>query len=264
MCAVLNYPLQQVFSNQIHRHAMLDIDEVVFRLHWKIIRPEWCRGSIAAKLFEKLSEVERQDIGWWMVDSVHLCLYAVIEMWRLCERFCIYIDDLLLTLSRSRAGCFINNDFVGALAYADDIVLIAPTTSALRKLLSTCGDYASEYCICFNADKSMCLVILPKKRHDLHSCLNECRFTINSQPIENVESFKHLGHVISSQMEDAADITNRRNDFVGQVNNLLCYFRKLTSHVKYILFRSYCTSFLGCELCSLLSNNLPRSVHRMA
>jgi hypothetical protein len=145
---------------------------------------------------------------------------------------------------------------VGALAYADDIVLIAPTASALRKLLSICGDYASEYCISFNADKSKCLVILPKKRHDLHSCLNECRFTINNQPIENVESFKHLGHVISSQMEDAADITNRRNDFVGQVNNLLCYFRKLTSHVKYRLFRSYCTSFYGCELWSLLSNNL--------
>jgi hypothetical protein len=83
--------------------------------------------------------------------------------------FCICIDDLLLTLSRSRAGCFFGKNSVGALDYANDIVLIAPTASALRTLLSICGDYASEYCISFNSEKSKCLVILLKKRHDLHS-----------------------------------------------------------------------------------------------
>jgi len=45
--------------------------------------------------------------------------------------FRLYIDDLLLLLSRSGVGCFIGNNFVGALAYADDIVLAAPTASAL-------------------------------------------------------------------------------------------------------------------------------------
>ena len=62
--------------------------------------------------------------------------------------------------------------------------------------------------------------------------------------------------MISSQMEDTFDIVCRRNDFVGQVNNLLCYFRKLTSCVKYRLFRFYCTSFYGCELLSLTANKL--------
>ena len=57
-------------------------------------------------------------------------------------------------------------------------------------------------------------------------------------------------------MEDSSDIVSRRNDFVGQVNNLLCYFRKLTSSVKYRLFRSYCSSFYGCELWSLTANKL--------
>ena len=38
--------------------------------------------------------------------------------------FCIYIDDLLVRLAQSSVGCFIGFNFVGALAYADDIVLI--------------------------------------------------------------------------------------------------------------------------------------------
>ena len=173
--------------------------------------------------------------------------------------FCVYIDDLLLALSGSGVGCFIGNNFVGALAYADDIVLIAPTATALRKLLSICGDYASEYCISFNASKSKCLAILllPNKRRDLRNCIRiECVFTINNQRIDNVESFTHLGHVITSRLDDASDISARRNDFIGQVNNMLCYFRKLTSCVKYRLFRSYCTSFYGCELWSLTTCNI--------
>ena len=62
------------------------------------------------------------------------------------------IDDLLLALSKSGVGCYIGSNFVGALAFADDIVLIAPTATAMRKLLlSICGEFATEYCISFNA-----------------------------------------------------------------------------------------------------------------
>ena len=49
--------------------------------------------------------------------------------------FCVYIDDLLLLLSKAGVGCYIGQHFVGALAYADDLVIIAPTASALRRLL---------------------------------------------------------------------------------------------------------------------------------
>ena len=42
--------------------------------------------------------------------------------------FCIYLDGLLCRLAESKIGCYIGNVFVGALAYADDIALLAPTT----------------------------------------------------------------------------------------------------------------------------------------
>jgi len=95
--------------------------------------------------------------------------------------YCVYIDDLLLALSKSGVGCYIGSNFVGALAYADDIVLIAPTATAMRKLLSICGEYAIEYCISFNASKSKCLAVLPVNRREQISYLNECCFTVNKQ-----------------------------------------------------------------------------------
>jgi len=45
--------------------------------------------------------------------------------------FCVYIglDDLLLLLSKAGVGCCICYNFVGALEYADYIVLIALTAA---------------------------------------------------------------------------------------------------------------------------------------
>jgi len=50
--------------------------------------------------------------------------------------FCVYLDELLHALSEAKVGCYIGDTFVGALAYADDLVLTAPSANALRRLLS--------------------------------------------------------------------------------------------------------------------------------
>jgi len=50
--------------------------------------------------------------------------------------FCVYLDELVHTLSEAKAGCYIGDIFVGALAYADDLVLTAPSANALRKMLA--------------------------------------------------------------------------------------------------------------------------------
>jgi len=59
----------------------------------------------------------------------------------------MYIDDLLLLLSKADVGFCIGSNIVGALAYADDIVLIAPTETALRKRLIICDEYPRDYSI---------------------------------------------------------------------------------------------------------------------
>jgi len=67
--------------------------------------------------------------------------------------FCLYVDGLLVKLFKAGIGCFIGSNFVGALAYANDIVLLAPTASALRKMPVICDSYASEFHTVFNANK---------------------------------------------------------------------------------------------------------------
>lgn len=54
--------------------------------------------------------------------------------------FSVYIDGLLIRLSTVVARCHIGHQFVGILAYADYLVLLALTSSAIRKLLAICDD----------------------------------------------------------------------------------------------------------------------------
>ena len=67
--------------------------------------------------------------------------------------FSIYIDDLLLKLKNAGYGCNIGNYFVGALGYADDIVLLCPTKEGLRKMIKICEFYAAEHDLIFNGKK---------------------------------------------------------------------------------------------------------------
>ena len=68
--------------------------------------------------------------------------------------------------------------FVEALAYADDLVLLAPTPSAMRQLLRICDEYAYEFSIKFNAKKSKWLAIVSKKRRWLSTELDFCQFHV--------------------------------------------------------------------------------------
>ena len=75
--------------------------------------------------------------------------------------------------------------------------------------------------------------------------------SVGGNPIEQVHSFSHLGHIITADLNDREDILHRRNCFIGQVNNMLCFFSKLDSTVRSMLFSTYCSSRYGCELWSL-------------
>ena len=68
--------------------------------------------------------------------------------------FTVYIDDLLLELEKQGVSCFWKHHFAGALCYADDVALIAPSASALRLMLRACTQFASTHSLIFNASKT--------------------------------------------------------------------------------------------------------------
>ena len=53
--------------------------------------------------------------------------------------FCVYLDDILGYLKKCKHGCKLGINLINCIAYADDVVLIAPTTTGLQHLLYHVG-----------------------------------------------------------------------------------------------------------------------------
>lgn len=173
--------------------------------------------------------------------------------------FCVYVDGLLNRLAETGVGCYVGSNFLGALAYADDFVLMAPTPSAMRVLLNICNQFANEYSITFNGSKSKCIHYAG--HNHITDCLDNVNlhlpsFFIGSHIIDFVDSWSHLGHILSSDNKDNLDIEHRRIQMVKQVNDVLCYFGKLDAIVKLQLLYSYCSSLFGSVLWDMSCNGL--------
>ena len=65
---------------------------------------------------------------------------------------------MLNALQEENIGYFMGGVYAGALAYADDLMLLSPSVSALRKIANICQNYAQEYDIKFNGSKSQLII----------------------------------------------------------------------------------------------------------
>ena len=74
--------------------------------------------------------------------------------------FAVYVDSLHGRLEQSGVGCHIGGHFVGALAYANDVTLVASSRSGIRTLINVCEQFALDYNITFNGTKSQLMVFL--------------------------------------------------------------------------------------------------------
>jgi hypothetical protein len=128
--------------------------------------------------------------------------------------FGIYLDELLLRLKETKLGCHIGNLFLGALAYADDIILLAPTRRTLKAMLNIVRQCSVDYNISFNPDKSKLL----------HFCKQnniEMQFLFNGTCIHSCNKTTHLGNELGSGKE-LKSLKNVINDLM-----LMSHFRVL-------------------------------------
>ena len=47
------------------------------------------------------------------------------------------IDGLLHRLTRSGNGCFVGHEYVGRISYTDDLIIVAPSVSALKSMINS-------------------------------------------------------------------------------------------------------------------------------
>ena len=160
--------------------------------------------------------------------------------------FNIYTDDLITVLNNAKVGCIYNNVLTNNLMYADDAVLIAPSASALQKLLLLCENYAQHHDIMFNLKKTVCMCVNQKVLYPVALP----HIYLNGKILSYVDHQKYLGVHITSNKLDDIDIEQSVKAMYTRGNMLIRNFKHCSDNVKLCLFRTFCTSIYCCQLWS--------------
>jgi len=159
--------------------------------------------------------------------------------------FTIYLDSLLNSLQSSGRGCYWRQHFSGALCYADDLTILAPSPDALRKMLSDCETYADSHGIRFNVSKTQ-LICFRRSPRPVSS-----HFVFCNQVLPLVDSVLHLGNTLNHDLADKLDIQAKLTSFLRKANGVLFRFSFADVTTKMRLFQSFCLSLYGCALWKL-------------
>ncbi len=153
--------------------------------------------------------------------------------------FTVYLDELMVRLSKSRAGCHIDSMFAGAYAYADDVILLSPSVLGLMDMLKICESYAEEFQVIFNAGKSKLVVIngppIPGP------------LPFMGGTVEQVVQERHLGFRFGNCTKGQW-VDDLCKQMIMKANMLKSHFVNLPHDVMYALFKTYCMPLYGAQM----------------
>ena len=151
--------------------------------------------------------------------------------------FTVYVDELLIKLKSNGIGCHMGNQFVGALGYADDIILLCPTVAGLKKMISICEEYAKEHSIMFNGSKSKYLVFGNYKYNP--------NIKVNDENVSRCDSALYLGHLLHTKNTTNEIIDQAIKEFQKSYYGFISKFESCYNSTKNKLFHQSCCSMYG-------------------
>ena len=129
--------------------------------------------------------------------------------------FSVYLDDLLKQLRKLGLGCHMGGVWTGAAGYADDLILIAPSRTAMQRMLKVCEVYADQHNLQFSTNpvpaqsKSKCIFMCGYMDPDYPLPLQLC-----GQTLPWVQHGTHLGHELHQMCNMDMDISMKRAEFI--------------------------------------------------
>ncbi|XP_048489207.1 uncharacterized protein LOC125491404 [Plutella xylostella] len=123
------------------------------------------------------------------------------------------------------------------------MVLLSPSIKALRRLLAICARYAEDHGLKYNEKKTEMMVFKAGRGPDRVPPV-----FLKGSPVQVVNKFKYLGHILSSDLSDEADIERERRALAVRCNMLARRFARATNEVKITLFKAYCQSLYTSQL----------------
>ena len=219
-------------------------------LHWKMFGKLLARGvpkSILSLLIFWYTN-QRTCVGWGGQVSRTFYMTNGIKQGSLISPyiFNLYVESLNEALNDSGIGCCIASNPVNNLSWADDLVILSPSSHALQEMLKICDIFAKDHLMTFNTKKTKCMIFQTSQT----PITKEPTMVLSGKRLEYVEGFTYLGHIITSDLKDDVDICSQNRKLCARGNMLIRKFAACSPDVKCYLFRTYCYSIYGAALWS--------------
>ena len=132
----------------------------------------------------------------------------------------VYADGIIKKLRKSKLGCYVAGCWVGAVMYADDLALIAPTRVVLAAMLELVEKYGASLNLTFSSSqdpkkcKSFCLFFTG--RTTLRKVVFPAPLVLNGVRLPWREKAVHLGHTLHQDLTLNADAQEKRARFISK------------------------------------------------
>ena len=183
--------------------TLLDCSKAFDMVKYNILFSKLLDKGLPAVVMRTIIVVYEKKFAWVRWGKARSELFYIVNGTRQGSvlspaLFSIYMDEILVNLRNLGVGCYVGEVFMGAMGYADDLVLLAPTRTAMEMMLKACEDFGKRNNLLFSTDpdasksKTKCVFMSGRKKREKPAPL-----MLYGRELPFVKSATHLGNELS-------------------------------------------------------------------
>ena len=168
--------------------------------------------------------------------------------------FAVFIDNISVNIVNTAAGCYIDRTCVSIILYADDILLIAPSVTALQRLINVCATELAWLDMSINCSKSVCVRVGPRFNSN---CVDIS--LPDGQALQWVSSCRYLGVYLLSAAHFKCSISDAKKSFYRSFNAIFGKIGRIAAEdviIELIIKKSLPALIYALEVCALNKSDL--------
>ena len=265
--------------------TLLDCTKAFDTCKFDVLFQKLLDRNLPAIVIRTLAVVYQEQYAWVRWGNSRSTMFPILNGTRQGSvlspaLFSVYMDDLLHELRALGVGCYVGGAYMGAVGFADDILLLAPSRCAMEVMLAKCEDFALRNNLQFSTDpdprksKSKCIFVCGRNKH----LVKPAPVTLYGVDLPWVSTATHLGHELSEDGSMDTDVKGKRAAFITRRTEVRETFGFASPMEVLTAVKVYTCDFYGAMLwdlggeevqkllncwttCVKLAWNVPRGTH---
>ena len=200
--------------------TLLDCSKAFDMCKYSILFTKLLDKGLPAVVVRTLITVYEQQYAWVRWGRARSEVFNIVNGTRQGSvlsptLFAVYMDEILTKLRNLGVGCYVEEVFMGALGYADDLVLLAPSRTAMQLMLDACEEFGTRNNLQFSTDpdpvksKTKCVFMSGKRKQ-----VKPLPLKLYGVELPWVSTATHLGNELCEDGSMDTDTRQKRAAFI--------------------------------------------------